>query len=255
MAKKKKHQHHDEHVDESWLIPYADLLTLLLALFIVLFASSTVDVQKYQAIASSFNNAFVGGTGIMDFENPVPEPAEPQPITDDKPTEEEKEKEEEEEKQKVAEQEELQELQEKINDYIFSNQLNSSLETQLTEDGLLVTLLNDTFFNSGSAEVRSEDVVLAREISQFLVMNPARNIIVSGHTDNVPIRNSQFDSNWHLSVIRSVNFMKILLENKELDPQKFSSKGYGEFQPVASNDTAEGRKQNRRVEILILPNN
>ena len=102
--------------------------------------------------------------------------------------------------------------------------------------------------------MQSSDVALAREISELLVMNPPRNIIVSGHTDNVPIRNSQFDSNWHLSVMRAVNFMKILLENDDLDPRSFSAKGFGEFEPIASNATAEGRMKNRRVEILILPN-
>ncbi|MFC4320551.1 flagellar motor protein MotB [Litchfieldia salsa] len=253
MAKKKKHQHHEEHVDESWLIPYADLLTLLLALFIVLFASSTVDVQKYQAIASSFNNAFEGGTGVMDYDTPVPPVKDPPPTTQEESEEDEEEKAEEARKQ--AEQEELKSVQDKINEYITTNKLNTGVQTRLTDEGLLVTLHNDTFFNSGSAEVRGEKAELAREISQFLVMNPARNIVVSGHTDNVPIRNSQFDNNWHLSVIRSVNFMKVLLENKNLDPQKFSSKGFGEFKPVGSNDTPEGRMKNRRVEILILPNN
>lgn len=250
MARRKKRQHHEEHVDESWLIPYADLLTLLLALFIVLFAASSVDVKKFQAIASSFSNAFIGGTGVLDYEAPVPDIVEPQPVTDDKPI-----KEDENEKQKKLEQEQLQELQDKINGYIASKGLEHDLQTELTDEGLLVTLLNDTFFNSGSANVRGEDAALAREISQFLVMNPARNIIVSGHTDNVPIRNSQFDSNWHLSVMRSVNFMKILLENKNLNAEKFSAKGFGEFHPVASNDTSDGRRKNRRVEILILPNN
>ena len=84
-------------------------------------------------------------------------------------------------------------------------------------------------------------------------MNPPRHIIISGHTDNVPIHNAQFASNWELSVMRAVNFMKVLLENPNLDPRWFSAKGYGEFKPVAPNNTPEGRMKNRRVEILILP--
>jgi chemotaxis protein MotB len=91
-------------------------------------------------------------------------------------------------------------------------------------------------------------------MSELLVMDPPRNIIVSGHTDNVPINNSEYDSNWHLSVMRAVNFMKILTDNKKLDPKAFSAKGFGEFTPVSSNDTNEGRQENRRVEVLILPN-
>lgn len=84
-------------------------------------------------------------------------------------------------------------------------------------------------------------------------MNPPRNIIVSGHTDNVPISNADYDSNWHLSVMRAVNFMKLLLENEKLDPRAFSAKGFGEYNPVADNATEAGQQKNRRVEILILP--
>lgn len=145
-------------------------------------------------------------------------------------------------------------MQEKIDTYIVNERLNGKLKTSLTEEGLAITILNDILFDSGSAEVRPQDRQLAKEISQMLVMNPPRNIIISGHTDNVPIHNAQFSSNWELSVMRAVNFMKLLLENPKLDPRLFSAKGYGEFKPVASNDTPEGRMKNRRVEILILPN-
>ncbi|MCA1029430.1 flagellar motor protein MotB [Bacillus timonensis] len=256
MARKKKHQHHEEHVDESWLIPYADLLTLLLALFIVLFAASSIDMKKFYQLANSFNSQFTGGTGVMEYQSPIPEKIEslPNHENDKQNTQENVKDSDLEALQKQKEQEELQELQSKINSYITANKLDLELKTKLTDEGLLITLMNDTFFNSGSAVVRSADVKLAREISDLLVMDLPRNIIVSGHTDNVPIKNSQFDNNWHLSVIRAVNFMKILLENNELDPQKFSAKGYGEFQPVAPNDTKENKQKNRRVEILILPN-
>lgn len=94
---------------------------------------------------------------------------------------------------------------------------------------------------------------IAKEISDLLVIDPPRNIIISGHTDNVPIHTAKFESNWELSVMRAVNFMKIILENDKLDPRWFSAKGYGEYKPVASNATKEGRAKNRRVEILILP--
>ncbi|MED4463574.1 flagellar motor protein MotB [Metabacillus fastidiosus] len=248
MAKKQRKKHHEEHIDESWLIPYADLLTLLLALFIVLFSMSSLDAQKFQQLARAFNSEFSGGTGVLEFPSPTPNQKMEQL------NKQEQEEKEEEKKLDAKEQEELKEVQQKINEYITNNNLNADLKTTLTDEGLLVTILNDIFFDSGKSFVRAKDEQLAREISELLVMNPPRNIIISGHTDNIPISNSEFDSNWELSVMRAVNFMKIVMENDKLNSEHFSAKGFGEFKPVASNDTEAGRQKNRRVEVLILPN-
>lgn len=246
MARKKKQKHEEEHVDESWLLPYADLLTLLLALFIVLFAMSSVDAQKFQMLARAFNSTFTGGTGVLEYPSPIPD-GEMEKL------DQEKEKNPEKEKQETLEQEKLKEIQKKVNAYIAANSLETQLKTTLTDEGLLITILNDIFFDSGNSSIRKKDEQLAKEISKLLVMNPPRNIIVSGHTDNVPIQNAEFESNWHLSVMRAVNFMKLLLENGQLDPRAFSAKGFGEYNPVADNKTNEGQQKNRRVEILILP--
>jgi chemotaxis protein MotB len=246
MSRKKKH-HHEEHVDESWLIPYADLLTLLLALFIVLFASSSVDAQKFQQLAQSMSSAFNGGTGIMEFPSPLPEvKPETLKVEDNKENDN--------PDFDLKEKAELAELQKKVNEYIKAKKLEAHLQTRLTDEGLLVTILNDVFFDSGKADVRISNKTLVQDISELLVTKPPRNVIISGHTDDVPIHNSQFDSNWHLSVMRAVNFMKVLLENPDLDPKRFSAKGFGEYQPVEANDSKEGRAKNRRVELLILPN-
>ncbi|WP_026584096.1 flagellar motor protein MotB [Bacillus sp. J33] len=258
MSRRKKKQHHEEHVDESWLLPYADLLTLLLALFIVLFAMSSIDAQKFQKLSKAFNDVFTGGTGVLEFPSPMPEGQ--MQSTDavlDKPSKDDGfaslDKQEKEKQKQDADQEELAALQQKVNAFIENRNLAEKLETSLTTEGLLVSIRDNVLFSSGSAEVRTEDLKIANEIGELLVMDPPRNIIISGHTDNVPIRNSSFESNWELSVMRAVNFMKIILYNKKLDPKWFSAKGFGEFQPVAENGTKEGRAKNRRVEILILP--
>lgn len=248
MPRKRKAKKHDNHIDESWLIPYADILTLLLALFIVLFSMSSIDAEKFQQIARSFNGIFSGQSGMLDVNYPEFVPEEFPNIGKSK-VDHNKLK-----QQYFQEQTGLKDIQTKINAYIEKNDLQGSLKTTLTDEGLLVTLSEGVLFDSGSAVVREEDKKIAREVSKLLVMNPPRHIIISGHTDNVPIHNSQYRSNWQLSVMRSVNFMEILLENKNLDPRWFSAKGYGEFSPIASNATPEGRKKNRRVEILILPN-
>ncbi|WP_439099661.1 flagellar motor protein MotB [Ectobacillus antri] len=241
MARKKKK--HEEHIDETWLIPYADMLTLLLALFIVLFAMSSLDTEKFRQMAIAFNKELKGGTGNKEFLNEVP-PAQDVPLKEEKSAEEIKAK---------HEMEELKQLQEKIDAYIAANKLSLSLKTTLTERGLMITIMDNALFDSGKAFVKLESVATAKEISQLLVAASPREVMVSGHTDNVPITNAEFKSNWDLSTGRAVNFMQVLLENTNLQPEKFSAIGYGEYRPVAPNDSAENRAKNRRVEVLILP--
>ncbi|MBU5343151.1 flagellar motor protein MotB [Caldifermentibacillus hisashii] len=247
MRKKEKGEH---EFNETWLLPYSDLMTLLLALFIVLFASSAVDAQKFQSMSKVFSEIFTGGTGIVDYESIEQKNGEE--LADE--TKEKLEKAKEQTQVPVDEQTTLSATQERVNQYILEKGLTGQLKTSLTSEGLLVTINDSVLFDSGSAEVREEDIAVAKEISDLLVIDPPHNVIISGHTDNVPIQNSNFSSNWELSVMRAVNFMKIILENDQLDPRMFSAKGFGEFQPIASNDTEEGKAKNRRVEVLILPN-
>ena len=249
MAKRRRKKRHEEHVNEAWLLPYADILTLLLALFIVLFAISSVDATKFQKLSKSFNDVFAGGTGVLEFTAPINGLSEPSKDNEGALVDTEAGN----GKLTEKDQQELSELQERVNQYIEESDLNEVLDTTLTGEGLLVVIRDHVLFESGSADIRSTDLHIAREISDLIVMDPPRSITVSGHTDNIPISNARFASNWDLSVMRAVNFMKILLENEQLNPEWFSAKGYGEFKPVASNETAEGRTNNRRVEILIAP--
>lgn len=250
LAKKKKH--HEDHVDESWLIPYADMLTLLLALFIVLFAMSEIDAQKFKQMASAFRNEFTSGTGVMEEQAPIPTPdSTPIPQTQKEIiSKEEKERLEEAKKELEA----LEDLEKRINAFIQANNLTTSLQTQLTENGLLITILDNALFDSGSASVKPGSREIGKKLSDLLVTNPPRNIVIAGHTDNVPISTASFQSNWELSAFRGINFMQVLLENPALKPNQVSASGYGEYRPKADNKTAEGRAKNRRVEVLILPN-
>ncbi|MCZ8536925.1 flagellar motor protein MotB [Paenisporosarcina quisquiliarum] len=252
MALKRKKKHED-HVDESWLIPYADVLTLLLALFIVLFAASEVDSKKFKEIAESFNNELQGGTGILDEEAAIEIMTDTSKIS--KLDENEPPKEEKTEAQLAREQDmkELGELQEKIEVYIKDKGLSTKLETALTGKGLVLKIKEGVLYPSGSADINEVSRTIAVEISNLLVTDPPRNIFIDGHTDNIPANSKEFPSNWELSAARAINFMKILLENKQLDPKVFSATGYGEYHPVTTNDTPEGRAENRRVEVLISP--
>ncbi|PWA12585.1 flagellar motor protein MotB [Pueribacillus theae] len=249
---RKRHRKESEGMNESWLLPYSDMLTLLLALFIVLFAMSSLDAIKFRDLARSLNSVFSSGSGIMEF----PSPNEPiVALSDNRTTEDEKAgHDERSETESVAELKDLIELQTEIDAYIEEKKLTKSLETKLSGEGLKITILDDALFESGSAEVKEGAHRLGVEISNFLVSDPPRHVTISGHTDNVPIHNAQYSSNWHLSVMRSINFMEVLLENKGLDPAYLSAKGFGEYQPIASNDNPKERAKNRRVEVLVAPN-
>ncbi|TAA69060.1 flagellar motor protein MotB [Planomicrobium okeanokoites] len=270
MSALKRKKKHEDHVDESWLIPYADVLTLLLALFIVLFAASEVNSQKFQEISDSFNRELQGGTGILDQQSAVEtfeetsklaEPNDVDPTEGEATTPPEVEEEidnkiemtaEEIEQLALAEDyKELAAIQDKVKAYIAERNMEDKLEAELTSKGLVLKIKDGVLYRSGSADISESSRTVAEEIGKLLVTDPPRSIFIEGHTDNIPSTSDRFPSNWELSSARAINFMKILLENNELDPTKFSATGFAEHQPIASNETAEGRAENRRVEVLI----
>jgi len=247
MSRKKHHgEHHEEHTDESWLVPYADILTLLLALFIVLFASADANKTKFTAMAQSLNAAFSGSPSVFENNRSIAPEKE-----DSKANASEQEKAK--EQAHLQETVQLLEVKQELDKYINGNNLAGDLTTSLTEDGLMIRIKDSALFTSGSAEVREESQRFGIEIAKMLATVPQQ-IVISGHTDNVPINTWEFPSNWELSSKRAINFMKFLLEHEELKPERFSAIGYGEYRPAAPNDTPDGHSQNRRVEVLIMRN-
>ncbi|MGG7177151.1 flagellar motor protein MotB [Clostridium paraputrificum] len=232
MAKKKKKE---EHFDEGWLLPYSDLMTLLLAVFIVLFASSKVDVSKMNQMSQAFQNITMsGGSGLLDgSENSNQEDLQPgteistplQNITN---------------------------IKNGMDEYISTNHLDNQIYTEVQEDKLKITLVNNVLYESASAKLSPQNIEIANKIGQLLAdKGQGLEVVFAGHTDNIPINNSEFSSNWDLSFERAGNFMRNVLKNKNLNPANFSASGYGEYKPIASNATEEGRSQNRRIEVLI----
>jgi len=263
---KRRNLSEDEAFNESWLIPYADILTLLLALFIVLFASSTIDTTKFQQMMDSFNLALTGGHSVMEIGTIVPIGDEmgltrisgnrsglsAEIAGSGRNTKEDQLSELQERIREETEQ--LERLKQSLDAYITENELASQLSTELNNMQLVLRISDNALFASGSAEVSPEGRRLALAIADMLTAYPQYEVVVSGHTDNVPIHNERYRDNWDLSTARALNFMKILLGNKELDPSRFSSIGFGEYRPVADNDTPEGRAKNRRVEVSIIRN-
>ncbi|HEY4602020.1 MAG TPA: flagellar motor protein MotB [Cerasibacillus sp.] len=253
---KRKNKNQDYQADQSWLLPYADLLTLLLALFIVLFAMSEIDAKKYEELAQVFKSEFSNGRGPLNetISTTVNEPENQEKETPDEENQDSKEENDQTENRSSIELQQLKDMQQNINRYIHKNDLEESIDTILTNEGLMITILTDVTFATGSAEVNTKGVKIAKEISTFFEIDPPHQIVVSGHADDRPISNEEFDSNWELSVIRAVNFMKIILQNDKLNPIFFSSKGYGDNHPIVPNISDKNRAKNRRVEVLILPN-
>jgi chemotaxis protein MotB len=259
VSKKKKHEDHEEHIDETWLIPYADLLTLLLALFIILFASSQLDSKKYDSIMRSLNNAFTGGEAPFAMSNLSPIDDAANSTKNNNKNQNPPPKEESKTDSQLAaklqkEEKDLKELKQSMDAYIKENNMSEQLTTKLDNEKLTITISDRALFDSGSATIKQESQKLAVSMSNLLSSYPGYEVQVAGHTDNIPIHRVDFETNWDLSAKRAVNFMKILLNNSKIEPASYSSVGFGEYRPISENDTTEGRAKNRRVEVSILRN-
>ncbi len=247
MAKKKRGKKHEEEASEAWLLPYSDLMTLLLALFIALFAISQTDQTKLQALAQAFTAAFnTGGPSFFDQAGPSVSPQRQVMANEDNGEDAYMQN-----QAYMQENESLSDLQEQLEAYIRENQLEGELSTQLEEEGLMIRIKERALFPSGSADLVPESQRIGPIVANLLAAVPER-VLISGHTDTDPINTAQFPSNWELSSVRAMTFMKYLLSiNSNLNPARFSAIGYGEYRPIAPNDNAENKQKNRRVEILI----
>lgn len=142
-------------------------------------------------------------------------------------------------------------LEQKLGQEISDKQI----KLQMMEKGLVITVVGDLIFDSGKAKIRPEAYSLLGKVSSVLKDNMAQfNVGIEGHTDNIPIKHSGWKSNWELSSARALSVLHYLVSDQGISPQRMSAIGYGEYRPVASNETKDGRKQNRRVEIVIMPN-
>lgn len=242
MSKRRRrmHEEHEEHIDESWLVPYADILTLLLALFIILYASSSIDQEKYQAIMETFQSEFTGTTNPdkQDGLSTAPTPPDQQEIVPPKKVEE--------DKPDVG----LDELKQKLENYINQNKLNAVVTLNDTLRGVEVSLNDVALFDSGSAQLKSDSFKTLNGIVGLIKTVP-NSIDIEGHTDNEPISNSIFKSNWELSAARAASVLHFLA-NRNIDPRRLQFTGHGEYRPLFPNDTAKHRQANRRVTIVIL---
>jgi chemotaxis protein MotB len=255
MARRKKaHGEHENH--ERWLVSYADFITLLFAFFVVMFASSQTDKAKAKQVSDSVKEAIedggiqakvrevLGGTvdekgnGNAQFRGPggVQRMKNPPKVEPD-------------EKPKVEAEllPSLTYLNKELEDAIKAGKVEVHLEPR----GLVISLRQAAFFPSGEDTIAPDTFQTVQKIAE--VIGKLRNLVrLEGHTDAIPIHTARFDSNWDLSAKRAIAMMKLLTGNFELPKDRFSIAGYAETAPVDTNDTAEGRAHNRRVDIVIL---
>ena len=238
---------------------YSDMVTLLLTFFIMLFSMATIDKNKFTDIAKSLSNSLMNlstGESILDssgksiitvdFVNPS-----------DKNLPEQKEKYIESAEEMVIDAQrqihnmEMDIAKDEIRQAVEAQGIGEKVEIVEEKDYILVRLESEVFFDSGSADIRPGGFLVLQQFAEIL-RNIDNEILVSGHTDNVPINTPLYKSNWELSTARATTVVRYFTETLGLDPVKFTATGNGEFRPIGDNNTAEGRQRNRRIEIMIM---
>jgi chemotaxis protein MotB len=256
--------------EERWLLTYADMLTLMFALFMVLYSISSVNISKYQTLQKSLKAAFSGsilsgGKAILQSgsaestKSHMPAAAEVPsivPLTPNipKPTD-----------TSAAqitkamlaasastkEQSDFKKLQQQLNTYAHTHGFGNQVQTVIDQRGLVVRVLTDKLlFDSGQATLQPMGLPLLNEVSSLLNIDHKHPITVEGNTDNQPIQSSQFPSNWELSTDRATTVVRYLIAHGVTE-QRLSAAGYAALHPLGSNATATGRAKNRRVDIVL----
>ena len=228
---------------ERWLLTYADLMNLLLILFILLYTMSKIDMAKYQTVAASLRAALGDSTStgqVIGEGGGAPsliyiDGQDPSPVVEAQ-----------------MEEQQLEGIKGGITKVIQMEGLVDEVDVTAEERGIVISIEERVLFKSGSADLEPESKQTIEKLGKVLLAVPGKMIRVEGHTDNVPISSSRFPDNQELSTARANSVWRILVNNVGISPKSISATGYGEYRPKKPNDTEENRAQNRRVDIAIL---
>jgi len=197
-----------------WVVSYADFVTMLLALFMVMYAISQIDNQKLAEFQSKMQGQFTQNENVTKYQGKNP------PVNLEK---------------------------------IFKENVAQSKSINLLKDkrGLIIRVSDEMLFDEGSATIKQGARKPLAEIVKTLtkIDNP---VIIEGHTDSIPIKNAKYPSNWELSTARATNIISYMMQNAKISPKRLSAVGYGEYMPIADNTSVSGRILNRRVDIIVL---
>lgn len=229
MAKKKKHEEHENH--ERWLVSYADFITLLFAFFVVMYSVSSTNEGKLKAAADSISQAF----------NPVIAMSASPIRIDPKITS---------ELHNVIHPDfkVYQRIQDAVRE---SGEWGDRVQVTVEKRGIVIRVADTVIFDTGKAEIRSEAKEVLRKVGHIMATLNSQ-VRVEGHTDNVPIKTAHYPSNWELSTDRASGIVRYFIDDAKMAPERLSAAGYSEFKPISENDTPDGRAKNRRVDIVIL---
>ena len=244
MRRRRKRPVEEPTNHDRWLISYSDFITLLFAFFVVLFSSSYRDKQTIKNLSEAIHigfqslGAFSGGkseTGVAYPNLPVDPSVSVQPPS----------------RQSAASGVDIVELRQQLEGAIGQELKNHEVDTRVTPEGFVISLKELGFFNSGQAVLLPGAAAKIERIASVLSQHGLE-LRVEGHSDNQPIHNAQFNSNWELSTARALAVMQHLVDDSGFDPRKISVAGYGEYRPVADDSTPEGRRMNRRVDLVVV---
>lgn len=235
MSRRKKKQS-DGGSGSEWLQTYSDTVTLLLTFFVLLYSFATVDAKKFKQVSTAFQSVLSGQNNDCIFEYNMKNGTKP--IVGDL--------------EKLGKgSSNSKALYEQIKGFVEKNKLDKTVEIKKDKRGIIMQLKDSIIFESGQADIKENSKVILDKVTTLMATIP-NDVIVEGHTDNVPINNEKYNSNWDLSTARAVDVLRYFVETKHLDPKRFNAAGYGEFKPLCNNDSDAHRAQNRRVNILIV---
>ena len=249
-ARRVRHEEHEEHENhERWLITYADMITLLMVLFIVLYSISQVDLAKFEKFKAGLSEFGNGSASLVELHDgglltgaQLTELTQAEQALSEKQARDEA---------AQTEREALDSARARIADDLADAGLTGAAQFRFERRGLIVTIVTDrVLFDPGSDVLTVDGHQVVDAISDALA--PLPNLLsIEGHTDSTPIATARFPSNWELSTARATSVLRALVDRHAIDPARLSAAGYSDQRPVAANDTAAGRSANRRVEIVV----
>jgi chemotaxis protein MotB len=266
MARKPKHEEHVNH--ERWLITYADLITLLLVFFIIMYAMSKIDMAKYTVLAQALNFQFTKADSVLPYGQSVmgqvgkttsKEDSNKRSPSSDSTKDgqnadltKQLDNTRDNQYDKDKKEQDLQELLKQVQSYIQQNQLQTQVQAADTPQGIAITLNDLLLFDLGKADLKPAAYQVLDKLAGFISTLNTK-VSIEGHTDNLPLApNNPLKDNWGLSNARSLSVLRYFKYNAGIDDKKLVSTGYADTKPVVPNDSDADRQKNRRVEIVVL---